>query len=63
VINKGGLQVENSKIEAILRWPKPKNLKALRGFLGLVSYYMRFIKDFGKISFPFQTVLTKQGFH
>jgi len=34
------------KMDGMLSWPKPKNIKDIRKFLGLVNYYRRFIKDF-----------------
>jgi len=34
------------KVDGVLSWPEPKNVKDVRKFLGLVNYYRRFIKDF-----------------
>ena len=38
IISKDGVSMDPQKIEAILQWPLPKTLKALRGFLGLTGY-------------------------
>lgn len=48
VISPEGVATDPSKIRAILDWPYLANLKQLRGFLGLIGYYRRFVKDYGK---------------
>jgi len=52
VISKIGVEMDQDKLAAIHQWPLPKNLKALRGFLGLTRYYRRFIRDYGKVAKP-----------
>ena len=39
-------------------WPVPKNCSEVKGFLGLLNYYRRFIKHFARIALPL-TELTK----
>ena len=46
-IEEKGVPTDPNKVNAVLEWPVPKNLKALRGFLGLAGYYRRYVKDFG----------------
>ena len=38
----------------------PKTLKNLKGFLGLTSYYRKFIKNFDKIETPLRRVLKRR---
>jgi len=45
-----GISTEKSKVLAVEQWPQPVNVKELRGFLGLTSYYRKFIKYYGLIS-------------
>ena len=46
----------------MLEWPIPRNLKGLRGFLGLTEYYRKFIKNYDKISAPLTAILKRDSF-
>jgi len=46
VIELNGIEMEKEKVDGVLSWPEPKNVKDIRKFLGLANYYRRFIKDF-----------------
>ena len=59
-IQKEGVSTDPQRIRAIIEWPVPSSLKALRGFLGLAGYYRRFVWRFGMIAFPL-TALTKKN--
>lgn len=52
LITNKGIRPDPKKIAAIEKIKAPENLKELKGFLGLASYYRRFIKDFAKIAKP-----------
>ncbi|CAG8795617.1 35239_t:CDS:1, partial [Racocetra persica] len=39
----------------------PTNLRQLRGFLGIASYYRRFIEGFSKIAKPLNQLLKKDN--
>jgi hypothetical protein len=46
IIGVKGVQVRQENIQAIVDWPTPKTLIELRIFLGICSYYRRFVKGF-----------------
>ncbi|MBW0478359.1 hypothetical protein O181_018074 [Austropuccinia psidii MF-1] len=48
VFSSDGLKMDSSKLQQILNWPQPKNIKALQPFLGFANFYRRFIKNYSK---------------
>jgi len=52
--------MEAEKVDGMLSWPQPKNMKDIRKFLGLANYYRRFIKDFSQVARP-MNVLTQKA--
>lgn len=62
IISRTAVSAELSNIKAMLRWPTPRNLRELRGFLGLTSYYRKFVKGYSDIAWPLIDQLKKDNF-
>lgn len=62
VITVDGIAMDSAKVLAVVDWPQPRSVRAVRGFLGLAGYYRKFIRDFGVIAAPLTALLRKEGF-
>jgi hypothetical protein len=60
IINRDGLAVDPKKVAAILDWKTPKDVRGIKSFIGMVSYYRRFIEGFSKIARPMTALLAKK---
>ncbi|MCO5576612.1 hypothetical protein L7F22_030427 [Adiantum nelumboides] len=60
IVSAAGVQMDPAKIEAIRNWPDLKNVHEVRSFLGLCSYYRRYVRKFAEIASPLH-MLTQKG--
>lgn len=61
VLNKG-VEIDSSKVAAIVQWHVPQSLKHIRAFLGLSGYYRKFIKQYATLVKPLTDLLKKDSF-
>jgi len=59
LISKDGIKTDPKKTECIQNWPEPKCVKDIRSFLGLCSYYRRFIYKHAEIAKPLHQLTEK----
>ncbi|KAL0171626.1 hypothetical protein M9458_031161, partial [Cirrhinus mrigala] len=56
-IDPAGVSMDQGKVEAITKWPKPRTVKELQKFLGFANFYRRFIEGFSILANPLTSML------
>jgi hypothetical protein len=62
IISAQGVAMDPAKVQAIHDWSTLRSARVVRGFLGLIGYYRKFVQDYGKIAAPLTSLLKKEGF-
>ena len=62
VIDKDGIRPQPEKLDIIREWKVPKDEADLRRFLGVCTFWRRFVKDFAHIAVPLHDLLNKSEF-
>lgn len=60
VVDRVGLRTDPEKIKAMLEYPRPKTATEIKRFLGITSWYRRFIKDFASLTAPISALTKKK---
>ena len=59
VLTSEGLKSDPEKVEAILKMPKPTNVKEVKSFLGMVNYLSKFLPQLSTITEPLRVLERK----
>jgi transposase InsO family protein len=59
VVSEHGIGTDPKKVQAVTEWPVPSCVKDVRAFLGLTSYYRRFVQDYATIAAPLNALTRK----
>ena len=62
IMSSSWVSADPKKVEVMVEWPVPHDIKSLRGCLGLIGYYRCFMKDYGKLVQALINLLKKDGF-
>ena len=61
VISAQGVQMDMTKVNAIMHWHRPTNLEELQNFLGLAGFYRKYVRNYAKIAVPMTDQLKYKG--
>ena len=62
LVSGKGIEADPEKVRSVFDWPIPLNQKDLKRFLGLASYYRRFVEGFAQVAAPLNAyALTDKG--
>lgn len=59
LLTEEGVSIDNTRIEPILNYCRPKTIKDIRRLLGLAGFYQKFISNYSKIVVPISDLLKK----
>ena len=59
IVNKYGLHPDPDKVNSVLQFPVPHNVKGVRKFLGITSWYRKFIPNYSTVVHPINNLLKK----
>nr|GEU92730.1 retrotransposon protein, putative, Ty3-gypsy subclass [Tanacetum cinerariifolium] len=59
IVSADGITMHPAKVKAITKWPRPKTVTEVRSFLGLASYYRRFVEGFLRLALPLTKLMRK----
>lgn len=62
IISIHGVAADPQKVRSVVDWPIPRNMKGVKGFLGLTGCYHRFIANYGQTAKLFAELTKKDGF-
>lgn len=61
VVGQNSLRTDPNKVSAMINYPRPTNVTEVRRFMGLCSWYRRFIKDFSTLMSPVNDLIKGKG--
>ena len=56
------LEMSESDVDTVRKWPRPENSKQVERFMGLANYHRTFIKNFAEMAVPLYRITGKQPY-
>ena len=60
-VSKHGISADQEKVKVVQSWPQPRSVREVRSFLGLCTYYRRFVPGFANIAKPLHQLSEKNA--
>ena len=60
IISADGISMDQSRVEAVANWPRPRSVRDIQVFLGFTNFYRRFIKQYSAVVTPLTDCLRNQ---
>jgi len=61
IVTTEGIRMDPKKVEAVLGWETPRNVKDVRAFIGFANFYRRFIHEFSALVSPLVALTRKDA--
>ncbi|XP_063891091.1 uncharacterized protein LOC126054290 isoform X2 [Helicoverpa armigera] len=58
-VKDGEVRPSTDKVDAVIRYPEPRTLKHLHSFVGLTSYFRKYIENYASVAKPLTDLLKK----
>ena len=52
LVSKEGIRADPVKLEKVRQWPTPRSVKELLSFLGLATYFRKYVRNFSSLAGP-----------
>lgn len=59
IVSAKGVATDPQKVKKVVEWPTPQNISEVRQFVGLASYYRRFVENFATLAKPLHKLTKK----
>ena len=61
VLSEKGISADPVEVKAVKNWPQPRNIYNVRSFIGLYTYYCRFVPGFSSLAEPLHLLTEKNA--